>query len=195
MTAHRFLGRLALAATALTPFPAVAQTAQDGSSAWSRATSRSYLGLNANAAQNRLGCGMATWGCGNPSVQLHTAQAFGGSWGAEVGIVDLSRAWRGASAGRNQGLNMSLVGRAPLGSSFGMFGKFGATYGLPDGSSVVAPGLAAGAESSFGLSYGAGVSYDFSPRLSATVGWDSHDFRLSGRDPVRATSVGLQYRY
>ena len=48
-----------------------------------------------------------------------------------------------------------------------------------------------------GLSYGAGVSYDFTPRLSATLEWDSNDFRFAsgGRDPVRSTSLGLQYRY
>jgi len=44
---------------------------------------------------------------------------------------------------------------------------------------------------------GAGVSYDFNPRISATLQWDSNDFRFAGtgRDPVRSTSLGLQIRY
>lgn len=198
MTASRLLRRLVLAAAAAACLPVAGQSHMpNGDGPWSRAASRAYLGLNANTAQYRVGCGIATLGCVGPAaaLSLRTGQAWGGSWGAEVGIVDLSRAWRGAAAGRNQGLNLSLVGRAPLGASFGMFGKFGATYGFADGSPVTAPGLAMGADSAFGFTYGAGVSYDFSPRLSATLGWDSHDFRFSGRDPVRATSVGLQYRY
>jgi hypothetical protein len=48
----------------------------------------------------------------------------------------------------------------------------------------------------FGLSFGGGISYDFTPRLSARIQWDSNDFRFAnGRDPVRSTSLGLQYRY
>ena len=52
------------------------------------------------------------------------------------------------------------------------------------------------AEAGVGLSYGAGLSLDFTPRLSATLGWESHDFRFAGglRD-VRATSLGLRYSY
>ena len=66
-----------------------------------------------------------------------------------------------------------------------------------DTAALAASGIAAGSEQGFGLSYGAGVSYDFTPRLSATLELDSNDFRFAGggRDPVRSTSLGLQYRY
>ena len=81
-------------------------------------------------------------------------------------------------------------------SAVGVFGKVGTTYGRND-TSIMGSGLAPGAEQSLGRSYGAGVSYAFTPRLSATLEWDSYDFRFtaSGRDPVRSTSLGLQYRY
>jgi hypothetical protein len=39
---------------------------------------------------------------------------------------------------------------------------------------------------------------EVTPRLSATLGWDSYDLRLGGgipRDTLRSTSLGLQYRY
>jgi hypothetical protein len=50
----------------------------------------------------------------------------------------------------------------------------------------------------YGLSFGAGLSMSVTPRLSASFGFDSHDLRLGltgPRDPVRSTSLGLQYRY
>lgn len=192
MAASRIVACIALAAAS--SLHAQAQ-AVDGS-AWNRAASRAYLGLNAGGMQPRPACATAVLACpALPALSLHSTQAFGASWGAEVGLVDLSRAWRGAGANRNQGLNLSLIGRAPLGASFGVFGRFGASYGVADTGWAALPGMAAASEAALGLSFGAGVSYDFSPRLSATFGWDSHDFRLSGREPVRATSVGLQYRY
>lgn len=194
MAAHRIVACIALAAASAASFHAQAQAADGG--AWNRAASRAYLGLNAGGMQPRPACATAVLACPtSPALSLHSTQAFGASWGAEVGLIDLSRAWRGAGANRNQGLNLSLTGRAPLGASFGVFGRFGASYGFADTSPVAVPGMAAASDGALGLSFGAGVSYDFSPRLSATLGWDSHDFRLSGRDPVRATSVGLQYRY
>jgi hypothetical protein len=48
-----------------------------------------------------------------------------------------------------------------------------------------------------GLTYGVGLSWDFSRSASAVLGFDSYDFRgASGelRD-VRSTSLGLQWRY
>ncbi len=45
-------------------------------------------------------------------------------------------------------------------------------------------------------SYGVGLSWDFSPRASATVGWDTYDVRSAAGDrEVRSTSLGLQWRY
>jgi hypothetical protein len=52
-------------------------------------------------------------------------------------------------------------------------------------------------ESGYRLTYGVGLSWDFTPRLSATLGWDSYDLRTAGseREPVRFTNIGLQWRY
>jgi hypothetical protein len=81
---------------------------------------------------------------------------------------------------------VSVVGRASFGaSSLGLFGRVGS------GTSVRTAAL--GTDSGFGLSYGAGLSWDFSPRASATLGWDSYDLRPGGA--VRSTSLGLQLRY
>jgi hypothetical protein len=91
------------------------------------------------------------------------------------------------------GLNTSLVGRAQL-SSFSAFGKLGTiTNTRPDTSQM---GMAAMPlnEPTSGLTWGGGVSWDFTPRLSATFEWISYDLRMPA-GPVRSTSLGLQYRY
>ena len=94
-----------------------------------------------------------------------------------------------------QGLNLAVVGRAHI-SSFGVFGKVGTlSYFHPD-TSAMGMGVTASLppEQSGGLSWGGGVSYDFTPRLSATFEWVSYDLRMAA-GPVRATNLGLQYRY
>lgn len=82
---------------------------------------------------------------------------------------------------------LSVVGKASLGeTSVNLFGKVG--------SASQARTYAAGVEPGYGLSYGAGISWDFSPRASATVSWDTWDLR-AGTSPMRSTSLGLQLRY
>ncbi|QJW83699.1 hypothetical protein HK414_05555 [Ramlibacter terrae] len=79
--------------------------------------------------------------------------------------------------------------RAPLAEDVGIYGRFGTA------SRAASPARFGTAEGT-GLSYGLGVSWDFSPRASATLGWDSYDFRtLTGERELRATSLGLQWRY
>ena len=130
---------------------------------------------------------------GYPAVNLLSADYRlipGSKWGVEMGVVDLPRFTHLGSNVRSQGLNLSLVGRAPLFGGLGLYGRLGTTYGYGDS----APGVAmAGSDNGSTLTYGAGVSLDFTRRLSATVGWESHDFRFTGG--LRATSLGLQYRY
>ena len=92
-----------------------------------------------------------------------------------------------------EGLNLSVVGRAQV-SSLGVFGKVGTTtYGRPD-TSVMGMAAAPLAEPGGGLSWGGGVSWNFTPRLSASFEWVSYDLKMPS-GPVRTTSLGLRYRY
>jgi opacity protein-like surface antigen len=112
-----------------------------------------------------------------------------------MGYVQLGKLERGGTA-RAEGLNVSLVGKAPVNASWGVFGKLGTTWGRTDTTALAAGAATPGSESGFGFSYGAGVSWALSPRTTATLGWESYDFRFAGgRDPVRTTSLGLQWRY
>jgi OmpA-OmpF porin, OOP family len=189
-------GRIVLATLALACAAPVFAQPVSGTGMLLPGSSRSAIGLNIGASHGHLSC--STQGaCDDTDRHLHLfgRSMFSGHWGAQVSLFDLGDVTRGADS-RARGLNLSLVGRVPLGAKFSGWGRIGTTYGQAAGSPV-AVGLAGSPESGFGLSYGLGVSWDFSPRLSAVVEWDSHDLRFpgSGRDPVRATSLGLHYRY
>lgn len=160
---------------------------------------RSYLGLNLSRSRYNVSCGTTALLCddSDQGAQLYAGTMIGNFWGVELGYLNMGRiAWAGGET-RAQGLNLSLVGKARVARSLGVFGKVGTTYGRSETFALGASSVASGAENGFGLSFGAGVSVDFTPRLSATLEWDSNDFRFSGggRDPVRSTSLGLQYRY
>lgn len=91
------------------------------------------------------------------------------------------------------GNSLFLVGRAQVFPSFGVYGKLGTAQTRPDTTVMGHSGLLS-TEPGTGVSYGGGVSWDFSPRVSATFEWGSYDLRLS-TGPVRSTSLGLQIRY
>lgn len=196
MTAFRHLVCFASAVLALIlPASAMAQLAAKAPSVWQagwQPPARSSLGLHLDAAQTGFPCAATALVCdaGDRAAHLRATAMVGRFWGVELAYADSGRI--AFSENRAQGVNLSLVGKAPLGSSIGVFGKLGTTYARPD-----AAIQGTGAEPGFGLSYGAGVSFAFTPRLSATLEWDRNDIRFpgTGREPVRSTSLGLQYRY
>ena len=194
---------------AVTAFPAlVSAQAQPGSAtgagfnsslaSWFPASGRGYLGLSLGRSSYRTDCGGVTFVCDDTdrSARLYAGSMLGNFLGVELGYLNMGRIARAGGEARAQGLNFSLVGKAPLGRSFGVFGKIGPTWSRTEGL-LPGSGIAAGSEYGFGLSYGAGVSFDFTPKLSATLEWESNDFRFAGggREPVRSTSLGLKYRY
>ena len=177
--------------------PAVpwAQGASRPPGAWQagwQPVARSALGLQLEATPADVPCRVTALVCDTPgrTAHLRANAMVGRYWGLEMGFAESSRVL--ASEERAHGINFSLVGRAPLGGALNVFGKLGTTYARPE---AAVPG--AGPDAGLGLSYGAGVSFAFTPRLSATVEWDSNDFRFpgTGREPVRSTSLGLRYRY
>lgn len=159
---------------------------------------RTSLGLTIGRARSALPCGSTSLLCDNSDriAHVYADTMIGKFWGVEVGYLDTGRMPGVSRDSRAQGLNLALVGKAPLAHSLGVFGKVGTTYARTE-TSVMGGSAAPGSEQGFGLSYGAGMSFAFTPRLSGTLQWDSNDFRFAGgvREPVRSTSLGLQYRY
>ncbi|MFL6692007.1 MAG: outer membrane protein [Ramlibacter sp.] len=183
--------------TGLVAASAFAQAVAGSAVEWRTSTSR--LGLDPDKVQLSIGCGASLLPC-RDQAQALAARSVPDvlRWTVELGVPsEPLAASRGFSSGR-QGLNLSLVGRKPLfGSSFSVYGKLGTTYSYFD--PAISVGYGPGpAESGYGMSFGAGVSMDVTPRLSASFGFDNRDLRLGNtgaRDPVRSTSLGLQYRY
>lgn len=163
-------------------------------------TGKSYLGLNLGRSHFDTDCGTTTLVCdrADRSAKLSVGTAISEHFGVEASLVDLGSIPRLGGTTRAQGLDLSLVGRARLLPSLSVFGKVGPTYGRTDTSVMGAPsGTPAGTEHGLGLAWGGGVSYDITSHVSATLEVDSHDLRFAGgtRDPVRSTSLGLQFRY
>jgi OmpA-OmpF porin, OOP family len=201
MAAVRYVAWMVLAAASGLALPSQAQTSGSGAAptgSWF-GSGHGYLGLNIGRSHYGVSCGGTAFVCDNTdrSIRISAGTMASNYWGVELGYVDLGKIARAGGNTRAQGLNLSVVGKAPLAQQFSVFGKVGATYGRTETSSLAGSGIAAGTERGLGLSYGAGLSWDFTPRLSATLEWDSYDFRFAsgGRDPVRSTSLGLQYRY
>lgn len=178
------------------PEPPVVAAAGLRSTAWWLPGGRSYLGLNLDRSRYSLACQSTALLCDH-SAQLVIGTMAGKFWGVELGYLDMGRIARGAGESRVQGLNLSLVGRASVGPSLGLFGKLGTTYARNDTAVMGASASPGGPGQGFGLSFGGGLSLDLSPRLSATLEWDSNDWRFAGagREPVRSTSLGLQFKY
>jgi opacity protein-like surface antigen len=156
-----------------------------------------YLGLNLGRGQLDTSCAATALVCENKDrpATLYAGAMFGKYWGAQVAYIDTGRLWRPGGEARAQGLDLSVVGRYRVAPAVGVFGKLGTTYGRSD-TSLMGSSAASGPDQGFGLSFGGGVSYDITPRLSATLEWDSRDLRFgAGREPVRSTNLGLQFRY
>ncbi len=180
--------------------PAMAQTSGNPSTAswWQTGSGRTSIGLNAGRSRFHTDCA-AGFACDNRDTywSLYGRNMASDRWGSQLSLVHMGEADRGGGGTRAYGLDLSLVGRVPVTQSLGAYGKVGAVWGHTRVNTAAGAGLPSGTENGLGLSFGAGVSWDFTPKLSAVLEWDRYDFKFAGtgREGVRATSLGLQYRY
>ena len=185
-------------ATAGTAMAQPASAADGATLDWRPPAAR--LGLDPAKVQFSIGCGASLLPCHDTTTPSLAGSTPPDSlrWSVELGALDTASLASRSTPGTRQGLNLSLVGRKPLfGSSFSVYGKLGTTYAAGDPALAAATGTTS-AEGGYGMSYGAGLSMTVTSRLSASFGFDSHELRLGSsgpRDPVRSTSLGLQYRY
>lgn len=192
-----------LAALLLAGGAAMAQSAGGGSpydlrrGSWIPYTTNGYAGLSLGRPSYRLYCSAS--GCNQPSVAGHAylGGMFSPFFGGEVGYLNMGEVERGGGDARAEGVNFSLVGRASVGAGFGVFGRVGATYGRTRTEAAAGSGISAGRASGWGPSYGLGVDWSFSDNWSAVLDWQRHRFDFAGDETgwVRATSIGLKYRF
>lgn len=158
-----------------------------------------YFGLNIGQSDFSLPNGTGAFPSDNKdtSYNIYGGSYFNNNFGLELGYTDFGKINRGGGQTEAEGINLSLVGRLPLSNSFNVLGKLGTTYGRTRVSALPASGLASGTESDWGLSYGIGAEWAFTPALSAVLQWDEHNMKFvgTGKDRVSTTSLGLRYRF
>ncbi len=160
--------------------------------------SHGYVGINIGRPDYSLGCGVGGFPCSDSttSYNLYTGGMFNQHFGAEVGYVNFGRMARGGGRTEAHGINLSLVGRVPVGMMH-VFGKVGTTYGRTRVTADALSGVTTGRASGWAGSYGAGVGFDLSPRSSIVLEWSRYDLRFpgDGKREVDTTSIGYVHRF
>lgn len=202
---HRLLALAIIAAS----FGASAQTTMGTSTStgydasrpsWMPYTNNGYVGLNLGQPRYTTSCGAAPGlTCGNPhlATHLYAGGMFNSVLGGEIGYINMGRADRAGGTTRAEGINLALVAQVPATQAIGVFGKLGATYGHTTRSSAPAALLTGGGDNGWGPSIAAGVNWNFNNNWTAVLEWERHRFNFGAgqRDYVRATSLGLKYRF
>lgn len=198
MTTHHRLAALALAALASAAGAQTTSAYDANRSSWLPYTRNGYVGFNIGSPRYDTPCGVG-FGCDNPntSYNLYLGGYFNPYVGAEIGYLHMGDASRGGGTQRAQGLNLSLVGRVPIGQMFSLFGKIGTTYGRTTTDASPASGLVAGSESGWGGAYALGATMDFSNNWGVVLEWQRHRFHFAGdrQDDVRTVNLGVRYRF
>jgi OOP family OmpA-OmpF porin len=157
----------------------------------------SYIGLSAGTSDLRRPItGLENFGgSGQASYGLSVGSYFNQNFGVELGYHDFGSVNRAGGSTKVDGINLSLIGRAPVASSFNLLGKLGTTYSRTD-VSATAPGVATGSERGFDWSYGIGAEWLFHPQWSGVLGYDEHYVKYPGaNERISDTSLTLRYRY
>lgn len=159
----------------------------------------SYLDLGVGQSDYSLGNGIGVFGSdqGDTSYSLRGGRYLGENWGVELGYTDFGSVARAGGRTKADGINISLIGKLPLNPNFNLLGKIGTTYSRTDVSSNPTSGVAAGSNSDFGLSYGVGVEYVFTPQWSTALQYESTDMKFAGdrNDRVGVTTLSARYRF
>jgi len=199
---HRMMTSLFVAAAALAAVTgAQAQSSGSGSSSGYAmyGSGNSYIGLNAGRSDFMVGNGIGIFNHdqGDTAYNIYAGSYFSKNFGFEFGYTNFGTVNRAGGSTKADGLNLSLVGKMPVGASFNLLGKIGTTYGRTDVSSAAGSGVVAGSDSGFDWSYGVGAEYAFNPQWSAVVQYDEHYLKFAGsaRDRISATTLGARYHF
>lgn len=189
---------LVLAAVALTlAAGAQAQSNPTDNKAPIYGAGSAYMDLGVGQSDFSLGNGIGVFGSdqGDTSYSLRGGRYYGQNWGLELGYTDFGSVERAGGRTKADGINISVIGKLPLNPAFNLLGKIGTTYSRTDVSSNPASGVVAGSESGFGLSYGIGVEYAFTPKWSAVLQYESQEMKFAGDRDERVGVTTLSARY
>ena len=206
MTSHlRALTHGAVAAAALGI--AACACAQDSQTSLAREigsakqqAGKSFIDLSVGRATYNTSCGTLsglTCSRGTTSYSLTAGNMITDNVGVELSAMNLGRADRAGGSVIARGLNLSAVGRLPLGDNFALEGKIGPTYGITKVSVPAMSGLESGKARGVGLGYGVALDMSFARGVHGAIGWEQHDFKFvgQGRSDVHNVTLSLGYTF
>lgn len=161
-------------------------------------TQQGYIGLSGGQSKYDLNTGPIGWDSDDSgsAAKVYAGGYFNPHFGLELGYLNFGHADRLGGSTKAQGLNLSLLARAPLTEQFDVFGKVGTTYSHTRTGGSSGLGVATGSDNGFGLSYGLGVRWAFHPQWAAVLEWERHKLHFAdGKSNVNMTTLGVQYRY
>ena len=161
---------------------------------------KSFIDLSIGKSNYGTSCGnLAGLTCsrGTTSYSLTGGNMITENLGIELSAMNLGKADRAGGSVIARGINLSAVGRVPLGDSFAVEGKVGPTYGVTKVSAVEASGLPTGRATGVGLGYGIALDVNVARGLQGSVGWEQHDFHFvgQGRSAVKNVTLALGYTF
>lgn len=193
------ISKLCLAIASLTlAAGASAQISATDSSNSVYTAGNSYIGLSAGRTDFKLGdeTGVYDSDRHNRAYSANMGSYFRGSnLGAELGYIDLGNIDRAGGRTRAHGINLSLIGRVPVGSSFNLLGKVGGVYSRTDVSAAPGSGVTTGGESGLDWTYGVGLEFAFARQWSTVLQYDDYNLKFAGGDRERISNLSLGVRY
>ncbi|WP_180127779.1 porin family protein [Rhodoferax sp. BLA1] len=159
----------------------------------------SYFDFNAGKSDYSLSDGVGIWDKDDSdnAYSAHIGSYFNDNVGMELGYTDFGQISRAGGSTKARGISLSLVGKFPVSPSFNLLGKIGTTYSDTDTSANGFSGIQTGSEHGFGVNYGVGAEYAFTPKWSILLQYESHDLKFAGdnKERVDVTSLGVRYSY
>lgn len=161
---------------------------------------KSFIDLSIGRSHYGTSCGNVaglTCSRGTTSYSLTGGNMITENLGIELTAMNLGKADRAGGSVIARGINLSAVGRLPLGDSFAVEGKVGPTYGITKVSAAEASGLPTGRATGVGLGYGVALDMNVARGLHGSVGWEQHDFHFvgQGRSAVKNVTLALGYTF
>ena len=121
--------------------------------------------------------------------KIYGGLAFTPNFGLEAGYATLGKFESAAGSVKADGFFVDAVGTLPLGSGFSALGRVGVFNGKLDSS-------LAGDDRGTSYKVGAGLQYDFDPRLALRGEWERYRFdALGGKSNADMVSVGVNYKF
>lgn len=121
--------------------------------------------------------------------KLYGGWNFTPNFGLEAGYARLGKFESPAGSVKADGYFADAVGTLPLGSGFSALGRVGVFSGKLDST-------LAGSDRGTSYKVGAGLQYDFDPKLGVRGEWERYRFdALGGKSNADMVSVGLNYKF